>query len=95
MHDKQRADKYLNWVIKISYKGLLPEHVSTIKEFEEYVNDFKDAGLLRKDRLVMIENARKHPMFRKGIAYITIPLAWPLAEFIRTLNLYKANSSKS
>lgn len=88
--NKRKADKYLNWVLKISYKNMLPEHVSTVKEFEEYVNDFKESGLLRKDRLLMIENARKNPMFRKGIAYITLPLAWPHAEFIRTFNLYKA-----
>jgi GH15 family glucan-1,4-alpha-glucosidase len=37
----------------------------------------------------MIENTRKHPMFSKGIAYITLPLAWSHAEFIRTFNLYK------
>ncbi|HJN56963.1 MAG TPA: glucoamylase [Candidatus Woesearchaeota archaeon] len=89
LKDKKKADKYLNWVLKISYKDLLPEHISTVAEFEEYVIDFTEAGLLRKDRLVMIENARKHPMFKKGIAYITIPLAWPHAEFIRTWNLYK------
>ncbi len=87
--NKKKADKYLNWILKTSYKDLLPEHISTVAEFEEYVTDFKEAGLLRKDRLVMINNARKHPMFKKGIAYITIPLAWPHAEFIRTWNLYK------
>ncbi len=87
--DKRKADKYMNWVLKISYKHMLPEHISTVNEFEEYVSDFRQAGLLRKDRLILIENARKHPMFRKGIAYITTPLAWPHAEFIRTYNLYK------
>lgn len=87
--NKNKADKYLNWVLKIAYKDMLPEHISTVPEFEEYVTDFTEAGLLRKDRLILIENARKHPMFKKGIAYITIPLAWPHAEFIRTWNLYK------
>lgn len=89
LKDKKNADKYFKWVLDISYKEQLPEHVSTIKEFEEYVTDFTEAGLLRKDRLVMIENARKHPMFKKGVAYITLPLAWPHAEFIITWNLYK------
>lgn len=87
--NKRKADKYLNWVLKIAYKELLPEHIATVKEFEEYVADFSESGLIRKDRLVMIENARKNPMFKKGIAYITIPLGWPHAEFIRTYNLYK------
>jgi GH15 family glucan-1,4-alpha-glucosidase len=89
LRNRKKADKYLNWVLKISYKGLLPEHISTVAEFEEYVIDYTEAGLLRKDRMVMIENSRKHPMFRKGIAYITTPLAWPHAEFIRTWDLYK------
>ncbi|MFC1728001.1 glucoamylase [Nanoarchaeota archaeon] len=87
--NKRQADKYLNWVMKIAYHDFLPEHISTVKEFEEYVTDFSEAGLLRKDRLVLIENARKNPMFKKGVAYITTPLAWPHAEFIRTWNLYK------
>ncbi len=87
--DKKKADKYLNWVLNIAHKHELPEHISTVKEFEEYVTDFKEAGILRKDRLIMINNTRKHPMFRKGTAYITLPLSWPHAEFIRTWNLYK------
>jgi len=87
--NRKKADKYLNWILKTSYKDLLPEHISTVKEFNEYVVDYTDAGLLRKDRLIMIKNARKHPMFKKGIAYITIPLVWAHAEFIRTWNLYK------
>ena len=89
LKNKKKADKCLNWILKIAYKELLPEHISTVAEFEEYVTDFTEAGLLRKDRLIMIENARKHPMFKKGLAYITMPLAWPHAEFITTWNLYK------
>lgn len=87
--DLRGADRYLGWVIKISFDDLLPEHIATRDEFEEYVEDFSQAGILRKDRMVLIQNARKHPMFKKGLAYITLPLAWPHAEFIRTLNLYK------
>ena len=68
---------------------MLPEHVATVEEFEEYVSDFGDAGLLREDRKKMIENARNHPMFKKGIVYITLPLAWSHAEFISTFNLYR------
>lgn len=85
----KKFEQYLNWVLGVAYKGLLPEHISTVREFEEYVTDFSQAGLLRKDRLVLINNARKHPMFKKGIAYITTPLAWPHAEFIRTWNCLK------
>jgi GH15 family glucan-1,4-alpha-glucosidase len=89
LRDRRNADKYLNWVLNTAYRNELPEHMSTAAEFEEYVTDFTEAGIIRKDRMVMIENARKHPMFRKGVAYIAIPLSWPHAEFIRTWKLYK------
>lgn len=85
----KKSDKYMSWILDYSYENLLPEHISTVEEFEEYVGDFSDAGLMREDRMIMIENTRKHPMFSKGIAYITLPLAWSHAEFIRTFNLYK------
>jgi GH15 family glucan-1,4-alpha-glucosidase len=87
--NKKKADQYLNWILEHSYEHLLPEHISTVKEFEEYVTDFSQAGLLRKDREIMIENTRKHPMYSKGTAYITLPLAWSHAEYVRTYNLYK------
>ena len=87
--NKKKAGQYLKWILDNSYDCLLPEHISTVEEFEEYVTDFSEAGLLRKDREIMIENTRKHPMFSKGVAFITLPLAWSHAEFIRTFNLYK------
>lgn len=87
--NKEKSDQYLNWILRYSYENLLPEHISTVNEFEEYVTDFSEAGLLREDREIMIKNTRKHPMFSKGIAYITLPLTWSHAEFIRTFNLYK------
>jgi GH15 family glucan-1,4-alpha-glucosidase len=89
LKNKRKSDKYINWILKIAYKNKLPEHLSTAKDFNEYVQDFSEAGLLRKDRMIMIENAKKNPMFKKGIAYIILPLAWPHAEFILTWNLYK------
>ncbi len=88
--NKKKAERYLAWVVNAAHKSFLPEHIATVKEFEEYVSDFTEAGLLRKDRMIMIENARKNPLFKKGVAYITTPLAWPHAEFIRTWKLYKA-----
>lgn len=89
VENKQKTDQYLNWVINRSFKNKLPEHISSASEFEEYVQDFKESGLLREDRKKMIQNARNHPLYDEGIAYITIPLAWAHAEFIRTYNLYK------
>ncbi len=87
--NRQKADQYMQWILDISYENQLPEHISTLYEFEEYVKDFKQAGLLREDRKKMIENAREHPKFKDGMAYITLPLAWSHAEYIRTYNLYK------
>lgn len=87
--NKKKADKYLNWVIKIAQNNKLPEHISTKKEFNEYLTDFKEAGLLRKDRMIMIENAMKNKAFKKGIAYLTLPLSWAHAQFILSYNLYK------
>jgi len=87
--NRQKVEQYLNWVINIAYDHKLPEHISLVNEFEEYVQDFKESGLLRQDRKTMIKNARNHPTYKNGVAYISLPLAWPHAEFIRTYNLYK------
>lgn len=89
LNQRKKADKYLNWVIKIAYKQKLPEHISTKKDFEEWVKNYKSAGILRKDREIMIKNIHKNKLFKRGLAYSVLPLAWPHAEFIRTYNLYK------
>jgi GH15 family glucan-1,4-alpha-glucosidase len=89
VENRQKSDQYLNWILQVAYQNKLPEHLSSVEEFEEYVQDFQQAGLLRNDRMIMIKNARNHPMFKKGKAYITLPLAWAHAEYIRTYNLYK------
>ncbi len=86
--ERKKAERLLDWTLKVSRNNLLPEHISTKKEFLEYVHDFREAGILRKDRLVMIRNAMRNPMYKKGIAYISLPLAWPHAEFIKAWNLY-------
>ncbi|MBD3252664.1 HAD-IIB family hydrolase [Candidatus Pacearchaeota archaeon] len=88
--NRKKADKYLNWVIDIAYKRLLPEHISLKKDFEKWVDEYKKAGLLRKDREIMIRNIRKNKMYKeKGLAYSVLPLTWPHAEFIRTWLSYK------
>ncbi len=87
--NRQKADQYMDWVLSSAYKNKLPEHVSTVEEFEEYVQDFDQSGLLREDRKTMIKNARNHPTYKEGTAYITLPLAWAHAEYIRTYNLYR------
>ncbi len=87
--NREKAEHHLKWVLDVAHENMLPEHIATVKEFREYVTDFKESGLLRKDRIVMIKNVEKHPMFKKGIAYAIAPLAWPHAEFIRTWKLYR------
>jgi tetratricopeptide (TPR) repeat protein len=81
--DKERASFYLSWVVNIAYNNQLPEHVSDKEEFEHSEADFKDAGLLRKDTMTRLENAKKHPAYmQKGVAYITVPFGMPHAEFV-------------
>jgi mannosyl-3-phosphoglycerate phosphatase len=87
--NKKKADKYLDWIFKIMYMNMLPEHIATKASFEKWVNEYKKAGLMRKDREIMVRNIRKSAPYKKGLAYSVLPLAWPHAEFIRTWNLYK------
>ncbi|MFH1590770.1 MAG: glycoside hydrolase family 15 protein [archaeon] len=87
--DKARAVKYLDWVLSVADRNLLPEHISTVKDFSAYVTDYTSAGLLRQDRSVLVRNALKHPAYKKGIAYVTLPLGWPHAEFIITYALFR------
>lgn len=88
--NRQNADKYLEWIFKIAYNGLLPEHIALKEDFEEWISEYNQAGIMRRDRKIMIKNIRKSKMFRKkGLAYSVLPLAWSHAEFIRTWKLYK------
>ena len=87
--NKKKADKYLKWIFKIAYKNKLPEHIALKKDFEEWAKNYKKAGLLRKDREIMIKNIRKSKPYKNSLAYSVLPLAWPHAEFIITWNLYK------
>ncbi len=88
--NRKKANEYLNWVMNIACDNLLPEHIALKKDFEKWVNEYKRAGLFRKDREIMIKNIRKSKMFcEKGLAYSVLPLTWPHAEFIRTWGLYR------
>lgn len=88
--DKKNTTKYLQWVIKNSYKNMLPEHIAEKRDFLEWEKDYKKAGLLRDDRKTIIKNIKSSKPYKKyNLAYSVLPLAWPHAEFIRTWNLYK------
>jgi hypothetical protein len=36
----------------------------------------------------MIENIKRHPKWNDGLVYVTAPLLWPHAEYIRTYKEY-------
>lgn len=81
--NQDMAEMYLGWVVEMAHNYLLPEHVSTIERFEMWLEDYSNAKILRDSKMTMIENTRNHPKWKDGLAYVTIPLIWPHAEYIR------------
>lgn len=86
---REKAEKYLSWTINTSFDGLLPEHISTKEDFEGFVSDFSDAGLLNRKIMKLINKTRSHPEFEKGIAHIQEPQSIAHAAFIIAWNNYK------
>ncbi|ABE51699.1 glucoamylase [Methanococcoides burtonii] len=86
--DQDMAEMYLGWVVDMAHNYLLPEHISTIERFEMWLEDYTNAKILRDSKLTMIENVRNHPKWKDGMAYVTIPLIWPHAEYIRAYKDY-------
>lgn len=87
--DQDMAEKYLWWVVEMAHDHMLPEHISTVERFEMWLEDYSNARILRDSKLTMIEHVRSHPKWKEGFAYVTMPLIWPHAEFIRAYNNYK------
>jgi len=81
--NKDMAEMYLGWVVEMAHNYQLPEHISTIERFELWLEDYTNAKILRDSKMTMIENTRNHPKWKYGLAYVTIPLIWPHAEYIR------------
>ena len=81
--NQDMAEMYLGWVVDMAHNYLLPEHISTIERFEMWLEDYTNAKILRDSKLTMIENTRNHPKWKDGLAYVTIPLIWPHAEYVR------------
>lgn len=77
------AEMYLGWVVDMAHNHMLPEHISTIDRFELWLEDYTNAMILRDSKMTMIENVRSHTKWNDGLAYVTIPLIWPHAEYIR------------
>lgn len=86
--NQDMADMYLDWVVDMSHENLLPEHISTIERFEMWHEDYSRARILRDSKLTMIEHTRNHPKWNDGLAYVTMPLIWPHAEFIYAYRAY-------
>lgn len=86
--NQDMAEMYLGWVVDMAHNYLLPEHISTIERFEMWLEDYTNAKILRDSKLTMIKNVRSHPKWKDGMAYVTIPLIWPHAEYIRAYKDY-------
>ncbi len=92
--DKAKAEKYISWAINMSYDGLLPEHFATKDDFEGYVSDFSDAGLLNRDAMKLINKTRAHEDFKNGVAHITEPYTMAHAAFILVWNNFTEKFGK-
>lgn len=86
--DKDQAEMYLDWVVDMAYNYTLPEHISTIERFELWLEDYTNAKILRDSKVKLIDDVRSHPTWQDGLAYVTIPLIWPHAEFIISYKKY-------
>lgn len=86
--DQDMAEMYMGWVVDMAHNYQLPEHISTIERFEMWHEDYTNAKILRDSKLTMIEHVRNHPKWKDGMAYVTVPLIWPHAEYIRTYKNY-------
>jgi GH15 family glucan-1,4-alpha-glucosidase len=86
--NEDMAERYLSWCVEIAHEYMLPEHISTIERFERWLESYKNANILRDKKIVMIENIKKHPKWKDGLVYVTTPLLWPHAEYIRTYKEY-------
>ncbi|WP_305065565.1 hypothetical protein [Methanococcoides sp.] len=89
------AEMYLGWVVDMAHNYLLPEHISTIERFEMWFEDYTNAKILIDSKLTLIENVRNHSKWKDGMAYVTIPLIWPHAEYIRAYKTTLKNSDKT
>ena len=86
--DDDTAEVYLGWAVEIAYDYKFPEHLSTVERFEEWIDSYRNTGILREDKMIMIEGIEKHPKWEEGFAYVTSPLIWPHAEYIIAYKAY-------
>jgi GH15 family glucan-1,4-alpha-glucosidase len=87
--DDDKAEIYLGWTVDIAHDYMFPEHISTIDRFEEWIELYRSSGILRDDKMVMIEGIKNHPKWEEGFAYVVVPLIWPHAEYIMAYKSYQ------
>jgi GH15 family glucan-1,4-alpha-glucosidase len=87
--DDDKAEIYLGWAVDIAHDYMFPEHISTIDRFEEWIELYKSSGILRDDKMVMIDGIKNHPKWEEGFAYVVTPLIWPHAEYIMAYKSYE------
>ncbi len=79
----KQAQRAWDWVESVRRDGLLPEHVSTTKEFEEWKQSEKDnnrrilAGIKKAE-------AHKYTLDYNDVVYWAYPLGWSHAEYVTT-----------
>ena len=88
-NNQDMAELYLDWVVDMAHEYTLPEHISTIERFELWLEDYTNGKILRDSKVKLIEDIRAHPKWKDGLAYVTIPLIWPHAEFIISYKKYR------
>ncbi len=91
--NREKAEKYLAWASENSFGKKLAETVAVQQDFEQFISDLTDAGLLSKERMRQAEYVKAHPLFRQGIARITEPFSLPHALFVIVWNEFKNSFS--
>lgn len=81
--NQEKYKECLNWLKNVASKtgGLLPEHITTRKEYEEWKSheiEFNDRVLAELEKIKKLASKLKN----KDIIYWAIPLGWSHAEYI-------------
>ncbi|RZN33711.1 MAG: glucoamylase [Methanophagales archaeon ANME-1-THS] len=87
--DRDMAEKYLGWCVEIAHNDELPEHIAPLMNFMVWEENYKRVGILRDDKVRLVEQIKKHGKWEEGLAYSVVPLLWPHAEYICRYNDYK------
>ncbi len=87
--ETEKAKRLISSVAGNAFEEKLPELICLREDFEQFVSDLKDAGLLSKSREAMIKFTKSHPLFFKGFARVTEPFSMSHAMFVIAWNELK------